>query len=210
MLFTNQPGSGIIHILLSEEDEMDPRKHFSALNIIHRIISEKVQPGDIDATAGRGNDTLFLAELVGESGHVTAFDIQQDAVDSTRALLEQHGMSDRADVLLKSHSEMDEVCEEGTVSCITFNFGWLPKGDHNIFTNKSTSIPAIEKGMKLLKSGGIMTLIIYYGRETGFEERDALLEYLPTIDSNRYTVIEMPFVNRPNCPPIPIIILKDI
>ena len=191
---------------------MDPRKHFSALNIIHRIIEEKVQPGDIciDATAGRGNDTLFLAKLVGETGHVTACDIQQDAVDSTRALREANGMSDRADVLMKSHSEMDEVCEEGTVSCITFNFGWLPKGDHNIFTNKSTSIPAIEKGMKLLKSGGIMTLIIYYGRETGFEERDALLEYLPTIDSSRYTVIEMPFVNRPNCPPIPIVILKDM
>lgn len=191
---------------------MDPRKHFSALNIIHRVISEKVQPGDIciDATAGRGNDTLFLAKLVGETGHVTAFDIQQDAVDSTRELLAANGMSDRADVLLKSHSEMDEVTEENTVSCITFNFGWLPKGDHNVFTNKSTSIPAIEKGLKLLKSGGVMTLIIYYGRETGFEERDALLEYLPTIDSSRFTVIEMPFVNRPNCPPIPILILKDM
>ena len=191
---------------------MDPRKHFSALNIIHKIIRERVQPGDlcIDATAGRGNDALFLAELVGETGHVTAFDIQQDAVDSTKKLLEEHGMTSRTDVLLKSHSEMDEVCEEGTVSCITFNFGWLPKGDHNIFTNKSTSIPAIEKGLKLLKSGGMMTLIIYYGRETGFEERDALLEYLPTIDSSRFTVIEMPFVNRPNGPPIPIIILKDM
>lgn len=191
---------------------MDPRKHFSALNIIHRVISEKVQPGDIciDATAGRGNDTLFLAKLVGETGHVTAFDIQQDAVDSTKELLAANGMSDRADVLLKSHSEMDEVAEENTVSCITFNFGWLPKGDHNVFTNKSTSIPAIEKGLKLLKSGGVMTLIIYYGRETGFEERDALLEYLPTIDSSRFTVIEMPFVNRPNCPPIPILILKDM
>ena len=191
---------------------MDPRKHFSALNIIHQIIRERVQPGDlcIDATAGRGNDALFLAKLVGETGHVTAFDIQQDAVDSTKKLLEEHGMTSRTDVLLKSHSEMDEVCEEGTVSCITFNFGWLPKGDHNIFTNKSTSIPAIEKGLKLLKSGGMMTLIIYYGRETGFEERDALLEYLPTIDSSRFTVIEMPFVNRPNCPPIPIIILKDM
>ncbi len=191
---------------------MDPRKHFSALNIIHRVISEKVQPGDIciDATAGRGNDTLFLAKLVGETGHVTAFDIQQDAVDSTRELLAANGMSDRADVLLKSHSEMDEVAEENTVSCITFNFGWLPRGDHNVFTNKSTSIPAIEKGLKLLKSGGVMTLIIYYGRETGFEERDALLEYLPTIDSSRFTVIEMPFVNRPNCPPIPILILKDM
>ena len=191
---------------------MDPRKHFSALNIIHKIIRERVQPGDlcIDATAGRGNDALFLAELVGETGHVTAFDIQQDAVDSTKKLLEEHGMTSRTDVLLKSHSEMDEVFEEGTVSCITFNFGWLPKGDHNIFTNKSTSIPAIEKGLKLLKSGGMMTLIIYYGRETGFEERDALLEYLPTIDSSRFTAIEMPFVNRPNCPPIPIIILKDM
>ena len=191
---------------------MDPRKHFSALNIIHRVISEKVQPGDIciDATAGRGNDTLFLAKLVGETGHVTAFDIQQDAVDSTRELLAANGMSERADVLLKSHSEMDEAAEENTVSCITFNFGWLPKGDHNVFTNKSTSIPAIEKGLKLLKSGGVMTLIIYYGRETGFEERDALLEYLPTIDSSHFTVIEMPFVNRPNCPPIPILILKDM
>lgn len=191
---------------------MDPRKHFSALNIIHRVISEKVQPGDIciDATAGRGNDTLFLAKLVGETGHVTAFDIQQDAVDSTKELLAANEMSDRADVLLKSHSEMDEVAEENTVSCITFNFGWMPKGDHNVFTNKSTSIPAIEKGLKLLKSGGVMTLIIYYGRETGFEERDALLEYLPTIDSSRFTVIEMPFVNRPNCPPIPILILKDM
>ncbi len=191
---------------------MDPRKHFSALNIIQKLIIERVKPGDIciDATAGRGNDTLFLAKLVGDTGHVTAFDIQQDAVDSTRRLLEENGMSHRADVYLKSHSEMDEFADDGTVSCITFNFGWLPKGDHNIFTNKSTSIPAIEKGLKLLKSGGMMTLIIYYGRETGFEERDALLEYLPTIDSSRYTVIEMPFVNRPNCPPIPIVILKDI
>lgn len=191
---------------------MDPRKHFSALNIIHKIVREKVQPGDIciDATAGRGNDTLLLSQLVGSEGRVTAFDIQPEAVESTRALLEANGMTDCAQVLLKSHSEMDELFEEDTVSCIMFNFGWLPKGNHNIFTNKSTSIPAIEKGLKLLKSGGIMTLIIYYGRETGFEERDALLEYLPTIDSSRYTVIEMPFVNRQNCPPIPIIILKDL
>lgn len=190
---------------------MDTRPSFSALNIIRRVITESVREGDIciDATAGRGYDTLLLAQLVGDSGHVTAFDIQQDAVDSTRSLLEQNGLSHRAEVLLKSHSEMDELFSEGTVSCITFNFGWLPGGDHNIFTNKTTSIAAIEKGLRLLKSGGVMTLIMYYGRETGFEERDALLEYLPTIDNKQYTVVEMPFVNRTNCPPIPVIILKD-
>lgn len=184
---------------------------FSALDIIKRVIDETVQEGDIciDATAGRGHDTLHLCTLVGDSGHVTAFDIQQDAVDSTSALLEKNGLSHRADVLLKSHSEMDSLFEEDTVAFITFNFGWLPKGDHNIFTKKETSIEAIEKGLKLLKPGGIMSLIIYYGRETGFEERDALLDYLPTLDSRKYTVVEMPFVNRPNCPPIPIIIIKD-
>lgn len=184
---------------------------FSALEIINRVIDENVKEGDlcIDATAGRGNDTLHLCRLVGDSGHVTAFDIQQDAVDSTSSLLEKHGMASRADVLLKSHSEMAELFEEESVSLIAFNFGWLPKGDHTINTRKETSIAAIEQGLKLLKPGGIMTLIIYYGRDTGFEERDALLEYLPTLDSRMYTVIEMPFVNRPNCPPIPIVIIKD-
>lgn len=184
---------------------------FSALDIINRIIDETVKEGDlcIDATAGRGNDTLHLCKLVGDSGHVTAFDVQKDAVDSTKNLLEENKLSHRANVLLKSHSEMDELFEEESVSLITFNFGWLPKGDHNIFTHKETSIAAIEKGLRLLKNGGIMTLIIYYGRETGFEERDALLEYLPTLDNRKYTVVEMPFVNRPNCPPIPIVIIKD-
>lgn len=184
---------------------------FSALEIINRVIDENVKEGDlcIDATAGRGNDTLHLCRLVGDTGHVTAFDIQQDAVESTSALLEKYGMSERADVLLRSHSEMGELFEKESVSLIAFNFGWLPKGDHSINTRKETSIAAIEQGLELLKPGGIMTLIIYYGRDTGFEERDALLAYLPTLDSRKYTVIEMPFVNRPNCPPIPIVIIKD-
>ena len=189
---------------------MDPRKHFSALQIIHRVLEEHINPGDlcIDATAGRGKDTLFLANLVGETGHVTAFDIQQDAVDSTRALLEQNGVSERCTVIHGSHSEMAEHAQEGTVSAITFNFGWLPGGDHNVFTKPDSSIRAIEEGLRLLKEDGIMTLILYYGRETGCAERDALLDFLPTLDSDRYTVVEMPFVNRQNCPPIPIVIFK--
>ncbi|MBE6854165.1 MAG: methyltransferase domain-containing protein [Ruminococcus sp.] len=184
---------------------------FSALDIIRRVIDENVQEGDhcIDATAGRGHDTLHLCSLVGDSGHVTAFDIQQDAVDSTRALLEANGVAHRAEVLLKSHSEMADLFDAESIAFITFNFGWLPKGDHNIFTKKETSIQAIEQGLRLLRKGGIMSLILYYGRETGFEERDALLEFLPTLDNKQYTVIEMPFVNRDNCPPIPIVIIKD-
>ena len=188
----------------------DPRKHFSALEIIHKILREHIKPGDIciDATAGRGRDTLFLAGLVGESGKVTAFDIQEAAVESTRALLKENGMDSRAVINLDSHANMANYADPGTVSAITFNFGWLPGGDHNVFTHSESSIAAIKAGLPLLRDGGIMTLIIYYGRETGFAERDALLDFLPTIDSDIYTVVEMPFVNRTNCPPIPIVILK--
>ena len=188
----------------------DPRNHFSALDIIHKILREHIRPGDIciDATAGRGKDTLFLAELVGVSGKVTAFDIQQEAVESTRSLLHENGMDSRTRVILDSHANMTEYAEPQSVSAITFNFGWLPGGDHNVFTHSDSSIAAIRSGLSLLRDEGIMTLIIYYGRETGFEERDALLKFLPTIDSDIYTVVEMPFVNRTNCPPIPVVILK--
>lgn len=96
---------------------------------------------------------VFLTELVGEEGRVIAFDIQQDAVDSTRALLQEKGYQDRVEVFLDSHSNMDQYAEENTVDCITFNFGYLPGGDHNIFITPATSIPAIEKGLKLLKQG---------------------------------------------------------
>ena len=160
----------------------------NTLGVAHKIIEEKVKKGDfcIDATAGRGHDTAFLAELVGEEGRVIAFDIQQDAVDSTRALLQEKGYQDRVEVFLDSHSNMDQYAEENTVDCITFNFGYLPGGDHNIFTTPATSIPAIEKALKLLKQGGLMSLCVYYGGDSGFEEKDALMEYFRTIDSKQY------------------------
>lgn len=181
----------------------------NTLTIAHRFIREHVTPGAfcIDATAGRGNDTALLCELAGETGRVIAFDIQPEAVESTKALLAQKGLS--AEVHLQSHSEMDRYAEENTVDCITFNFGWLPGGNHSIHTQTATSIQAIEKGLRLLKVGGIMSLCIYYGRDTGFEEKEAILQYLKTVDGKRYTVLVLEFTNRPNCPPIPVCIIRD-
>ena len=183
---------------------------FSVLELSHRFISENVHEGDlcIDATAGRGFDTAFLCECVGESGHIIAFDIQQDAIDSTVSLLKERRLEKRAEVILESHSNMDKYAEKGTVACITFNFGWLPGGNHSINTSADSSIEAISKGLELLKPDGVMSLCIYYGRETGFEERDALLEYFKTINSREYTVLVSQFVNRQSCPPIPVFIWK--
>ncbi|MGI5893667.1 MAG: class I SAM-dependent methyltransferase [Candidatus Merdivicinus sp.] len=184
----------------------------NTLSLAHRFIREHVPAGGlcIDATAGRGYDTALLCELVGETGRVIAFDIQQEALDSTRQLLESRNLHSIAELHLDSHHHMAQYADAGTVDCITFNFGYLPRGDHSICTHPETSISAIEQGLTLLKPGGIMSLCIYYGGDTGFEEKDALLQYLKTIDSKVYTVLTTEFYNRPNNPPIPVQILKEV
>ena len=162
----------------------------------------------VDFTMGNGNDTLFLSKLVGESGKVIAFDIQSTAIESTKALLEKNGVTN-AEVIKDSHHNMDSYAKEETVDGIVFNFGYLPGGDHNICTKAESSIMAIEKGLSLLKVNGVMSLCIYYGGDSGFEEKDALMEYLKTIDSKKYTVVTVDFYNRPNCPPIAVFITRD-
>ena len=183
----------------------------NTVGLAHRFLSEAVCKGDIciDATAGRGRDTAFLCELVGENGRVLAFDIQEDAIESTRELLNNKGFANCAELILDSHANMELYAKAGTVQGICFNFGWLPGGSHSVFTRAESSIAAIEAGLRLLRVGGRMSLSIYYGRDCGFEERDALLEYLPTLDNMRYTVLICDFANRPNNPAIPIMIIRD-
>lgn len=170
----------------------------------------QVKPGDlcIDATMGNGHDTLFLSQLAEEQGRVLAFDIQQTALDATRQRLESQDAPDNVRLILDSHSHMDQYAQSETVSCIVFNFGYLPSGDHTIATRSETSIPAITQGLTLLKKGGLMSLCIYSGGDSGFEERDALLEYLKTLDAKKYLVILSSYYNRPNNPPIPVLIRK--
>lgn len=183
---------------------------FNALGLSHKFISEHVKEGSfcIDATAGRGRDTLFLCRLCGVKGKVLAFDIQEEAIQSTKELLEKEGVQN-AEVILDSHAEMDRYAKEESVDAIMFNFGWLPGGDHTKFSNGKTSCLAIEKGLRLLKKGAVMTLCIYSGKESGYEEKETLLFYLKTLDQNRYSVLLCDFANRKNDPPIAVLIRKE-
>ena len=175
-----------------------------------RFIREQVQPGDlcIDATMGNGNDTLLLSTLAGPEGKVLAFDIQEMALANTRNRLEEAFAPSNYTLLLDSHSNMSQYAEENSVSCIVFNFGYLPGGDHGKATTSSSSISAMEQGLKLLKKDGLMSLCIYSGGDSGFEERDAILSWLQTLDSRKYLVIKSDYFNRPNNPPIPVLVIK--
>ena len=184
-------------------------KEYQITEFCHRMIRDHIREGDccIDATAGNGNDTEFLCRIAGAAGKVYAFDIQRDAIEQTRKRLKEVGLLERAEVILDGHEHMEEYVKE-TVSAITFNFGYLPGGDHRIATRADTSIQAIEAGLRLLKKGGIMSLCIYSGGDSGFEEKEALLSYLKTLDPRTFLVIVSTYYNRENHPPIPAFVIR--
>lgn len=176
----------------------------------HELFRIQVKPGGsyVDATMGNGHDTLFLCELAGETGNVTAFDIQEKAIHATEKLLKDNQMEHKARLILDSHIHMDKYFKPQSVDGIYFNFGYLPGGDHNLATKPETSVEAIEKGLKLLKKGGIMALCIYSGGDTGFEEKKCILEYLKNLNEKSYIVIVNTYYNRKNNPPIPAFVIK--
>ena len=100
----------------------------NTLGLVHEFLRRHVKEGDfcIDATAGRGRDTALLCRLTGERGTVLAFDIQREAVEETRALLEREGLSAR--VVQDSHANMERYAQPESVDCVVFNFGRLPGG----------------------------------------------------------------------------------
>ena len=140
-------------------------KNLQITAYMQHFIRQQVMPGDIciDATMGNGNDTALLSQLAGKRGRVLAFDIQKQALEHTKERLKRDNCPENYQLLLESHENMDVYAEEETVSCITFNLGYLPGGDHSVATRADSSIRAVESGLKLLKKGGLMTLCIYSG-----------------------------------------------
>ncbi len=181
----------------------------NTLSMVHRFLEEHVRPGAlcIDATAGKGRDTALLCRLAGPGGRVLAFDIQQAAVEQTRSLLAREGL--QAEVWLESHAHMERYAEAGTVDCVVFNFGRLPGGDPTIVTRAESSLQAVAAGLRLLKPGGVMAIALYYGKENGYDERDALLDYLAAVDDRQFSVLTCQWSNRRGEPPMPIFIWKD-
>lgn len=181
----------------------------NTLDVVHDFLRRQVKPGAfcIDATAGKGRDTVLLCRLAGMEGRVIAFDVQQDAVDQTRALLAAEGLC--AEVVRDSHANMAQYAAPGSADCIVFNFGRLPGGDPKIFTTAATSLPAIDAGLSLLKPGGVMALALYYGKENGYDEKNAILQHLKSLNDRVFTVLACDWLNRKHDPPLPIFIWKE-
>ena len=179
----------------------------NTLRLAHDYWAEHIKKGDIcvDATAGRGHDTLLLCRLTGPTGAVYAFDIQEEAIASAKALLAAAG--ETATLITDSHANLKSYVS--SAKCVVFNFGYLPGGDHSVCTHAESSIAAIEAALTVIEPDGFVSLCIYYGGDSGFDEKNALMEYLKALDFRAYTVMVHDFYNRPNCPPVFAVIEKN-
>jgi len=146
---------------------------------VHLALSETLNEGDIaiDATAGNGHDTLFLAQHVGLSGHVYAFDIQQQALLSSQKLLSEHNCNTPVTWLCTGHEHLLKHVmpnHHGHIQAITFNLGYLPNSDKSKTTQDESTLTALDAGISILAVGGIISILAYTGHEGGRKEAEAV------------------------------------
>lgn len=160
----------------------------------------------VDATCGNGGDTAFLCRLVGPEGRVLGFDIQPEAITSTRTRLEKQGLT--AELICDSHANLLQYVRPGTADIVMFNFGWLPGADHSVFSTADSSIPALEAALAALRAGGVLSAILYSGRVIGTDEKQSILGWLRALPLEKYTVLVCDFANWADTAPLPCLVLK--
>lgn len=168
-------------------------KRISLAETAHEMIRAHLHPGDraIDATLGNGHDALFLAQCVGEAGHVYGFDIQSQALQSTRLRLQEQGLQVRITLLLASHAEMARHVPQawhGRIQAIMFNLGYLPGTDKSVITQPESTLAALTSACALLARHGLMTVMVYPGHAGGDEEARAVEQWMRQLNPERYQI----------------------
>ena len=166
------------------------------------FILEHLKEGDIavDFTMGNGNDTLFLSKSVGTSGKVYAFDIQEEALVSTRSYLESNGAPENYTLICDSHHKVMDYVKE-PIKAGMFNLGYLPRsGKKAVTTLRETTMPAVRAAIDLLLPDGVLIVAIYPGHEEGALEGEMLREYFSSLSRFKICASEFRILNSPTSP----------
>lgn len=145
----------------------------------------------VDATAGNGHDTLFLAKLVETNGAVYAFDIQDEALEHTRQKLSIEDCLQQVHLININHDQAAEFILGQTskhVAAIMFNLGFLPGSDKAIYTKSTSTLNACTSLLPLLKVGGIMTIHAYTGIHNSKTEAEIMIAWAKNLIWKKYYV----------------------
>lgn len=181
---------------------------FSNLSLFsHYLVKKVLKPGDyaIDATAGNGNDTLFLAKTVTKSGQVFAFDIQDKALEITENLLKANKIFGGVQLIKAGHENMESIINS-KVKAVMFNLGYLPGGDHGVITQPETTLAGIRQALNLLEQGGIITTTIYSAHQGAKDEKEAVEDLVESLDSRMWDVLKWSFLNKSENTPFIVVI----
>lgn len=165
----------------------------------------------VDATAGNGHDTVFLAELTGENGMVYSFDIQKSAIEATEKRLKEKVSAKQVTLIQSGHETVHEHLaaeHHNRIDGAIFNLGYLPGSDKTVVTVPETTIQAVKQLSEHTRPGGLIVIVVYHGHEKGREEKDELLGFVRSMPQETFHVLEYTFTNQRNNPPFIIAIEK--
>lgn len=147
--------------------------------LAHTFLAAHLRHGDlaIDATAGNGHDTAFLAGAVGPTGHVIAIDLQAAALEATRARLAAASWLDRVTLVEASHATLARHAAPSSTAAVVFNLGYLPGSPHALITTPAETLAGLDATATVLKPGGLLTVVAYPGHAGGDTEASAVLEW---------------------------------
>lgn len=157
----------------------------------------------IDATLGRGSDTLFLCSLLFPSttNQLYGFDIQQDAIDHSRSKLKEKFelelRNGQITLLKECHSLFAGCINPGSASLIIYNLGYLPGSDHSITTMTPTTLQSLQTAITLLQPQGMLSITCYPKHPEGEIESAAIGTWAATLP---YEVSYHTWPYRPKCP----------
>ncbi len=176
---------------------------FSHLDIAHAFWQMAVKPGDtvIDATAGNGHDSLFLANLAltAPSGKLIVLDVQKAALENTKMRLKDFS-NDQIFIYEMCHSRMQEVAAPMSAKLIAFNLGYLPGADKSFTTMCKTTLTAIQASLDIIQPLGLISITCYPGHSEGLFEEEAILTFLETLDPKQWSISSHKFLNCPKHP----------
>ena len=191
------------------------------------ILSHYVREGDavIDATMGNGHDTVALARLVGAEGRVFAFDVQEQALANTEALLRRIDEQEesagggklrrRVQLILDSNVNLRRYVEQSAdepraVAAALFNLGYLPGGDKSITTTGEETLHAASEALETVKPDGLVAMVLYSGHEQGAKEKELLLQWAERLPAKEYHVAYVSMWNQKKHPPELLLVTKKM
>lgn len=155
--------------------------------LLHLLLAQAIESGAyvIDATAGNGYDTVFLAQTVGENGQVLAIDLQAQAIESTKNRLKSASLQAEVNFYQGCHSRLADLDHPRAPQAILFNLGYLPGGDHQIITQPSSTLEALSAAVSLLPLGGVVAVVCYPGHEGGDSEAEQVEKFIEQLSDFR-------------------------